>query len=204
MARKPALTRKDLKLWHKVTQSITPMEGKPAELKALIETIETKQAKRVDNQPDPEHPVQHRKASEAELRALQERGMMGGDAKRLSGTPPLSAIDRNEKKRIVKGRSSIDARLDLHGMTQKEAHNALFGFLRSSHARGCKHVLVITGKGSRGSDEAYSIDREKGVLRRVVPQWLSEPGIRSIIVRVRRGPSGSWRGWSLAHTPQKA
>ena len=44
------------------------MEGKSAELKALIETIETKQAKRVDNQPDPEHPVQHRrKASEAEL-----------------------------------------------------------------------------------------------------------------------------------------
>ena len=62
--------------------------------------------------------------------------MMGGDAKRLSGTPPLSAIDRKEKKRIVKGRSSIDARLDLHGMTQKEAHNALFGFLRSAAMPG--------------------------------------------------------------------
>lgn len=182
MARKPPLSRKDLRLWHKVTQSITPMEGKSAELKALIETIETKRAKPMESQPDPDHPVQRRKANAEELKALQERGMAGSDRARGATMPPLSPIDRKEKKRIVKGRSFIDARLDLHGMIQREAHDALFGFLRSCHARGDKHVLVITGKGSRGQDEPYAIGREKGVLRRVVPQWLSEPAIRSIIV----------------------
>ncbi|SNY90509.1 DNA-nicking endonuclease, Smr domain [Cohaesibacter sp. ES.047] len=182
MARKPPLSRKDLKLWHKVTQSITPMQGKSAELKALIETIETKQAKPGESAHDPQHPVQRKKANAQELKALQERGMAGSDTKRASSAMPLGAIDRKEKKRIVKGRSAIDARLDLHGMTQREAHDSLFGFLRSCHAKGAKHVLVITGKGSRGDEVAYSIGREKGVLRRVVPQWLSEPAIRSIIV----------------------
>ncbi len=67
-------------------------------------------------------------------------------------------------------------------MTQREAHTALFGFLRSAHSQGYKHVLVITGKGSRGDAETYSVGPEKGVLRRVVPKWLSEPEIRSLIV----------------------
>ena len=80
----------------------------------------------------------------------------------------------------------IDARLDLHGMTQREAHSALFGFLRSCQVSGYKHVLVITGKGSQGEDHTFALGREKGVLRRVVPKWLSEPEIRSIIVGLKR------------------
>lgn len=182
MARKPSLSRKDLRLWQKVTQSITPLEGKSAELKALIETIDHQRAKTNPNQPDPEHPVKRRTASAAELQALRQGAFSGSDRPKSDQIPPLSSIDRKEKKRIVQGRRPIDARLDLHGMTQREAHTALFGFLRSCHARGDKHVLVITGKGGRSEDLGYTVGHEKGVLRRVVPKWLSEPEIRSIIV----------------------
>ena len=66
--------------------------------------------------------------------------------------PPLAPLGRKTKKRIARGAHAIDGRLDLHGMTQAEAHDALFGFLRAKQARGSKVVLVITGKGARGDD----------------------------------------------------
>ena len=184
MAKKPPLSRKDLKLWQKVTQSITPLEGRSAELKALIETVDQRSAQRkAEEGPDPVHPFQQRrKANAAELQALKDAGFIGGSRSTPNDMPPLSSIDRKEKRRIVQGRRAIDARLDMHGMTQREAHSALFGFLRSAHQQGHKHVLVITGKGSRGEETGYQIGHEKGVLRRVVPRWLAEPDIRSVIV----------------------
>ena len=63
-------------------------------------------------------------------------------------------------------------------MTQAEAHDALFGFLRAKQVRGAKVVLVITGKGARGSDDGGG----RGVLKRMVPQWLGMPEFRGLIV----------------------
>lgn len=71
----------------------------------------------------------------------------------------------------------IDARIDLHGMTQTRAHRALSDFLRRAHADGLTFVLVITGKGRSGESES-----ERGVLRRQVPQWLSLPEFRTLVV----------------------
>ncbi|WP_316858401.1 Smr/MutS family protein [uncultured Cohaesibacter sp.] len=182
MARKPPLSRKDIKLWHKVASTVTPLDGKSAELKALIKTLDHQHARKPESEADPEHPAQRKRASAAELNFLKEAGIRGSGVENAKKIPPLAGLDRREKKRIIQGRKSIDARLDLHGMTQKEAHSALFGFLRSCHLQDHRHVLVITGKGSAGERETYSIGPEKGVLRRVVPKWLSEPDIRSIIV----------------------
>ena len=91
--------------------------------------------------------------------------------------PPLTPLGRRMKQRVARGKQAIDARLDLHGLTQSEAHSALLRFLRSAHARDARLVLVITGKGMR--DEG---DRERGVLRRYVPQWLGLPEFRSFVV----------------------
>ena len=92
--------------------------------------------------------------------------------------PPLAPLTRKTKKRIARGTHSIDGRLDLHGMTQAEAHDALFGFLRARQARGSKMVLVITGKGARGSDDTGG----RGVLKRMVPLWLGLPEFRSLVI----------------------
>lgn len=102
-------------------------------------------------------------------------------------SPPLADFDRKAVRRIRSGRIEIDARLDLHGMRQDEAHRALVGFLAGSHARGLKWVLVITGKGRAtrdgfGSDAALHGGGETGVLRRNVPRWLAEPDLRPIVV----------------------
>ena len=88
--------------------------------------------------------------------------------------PPLAPIGRRERARLSRGRAEIDARLDLHGMTQMRAHRALHAFLHRAHHDGLTFVLVITGKGSA--------DGERGVLRRQVPQWLSLPEFRSLVV----------------------
>jgi DNA-nicking Smr family endonuclease len=92
--------------------------------------------------------------------------------------PPLAPLGRRMKQRIARGSRDIDGRLDLHGMTQAEAHDALFGFLRAKQGRGGKLVLVITGKGVRGGDATS----ERGVLKRMVPLWLRLPEFRGLIV----------------------
>jgi DNA-nicking Smr family endonuclease len=91
--------------------------------------------------------------------------------------PPLVGLGRRERTKLSRGKSAIDARLDLHGMTQLRAHHALLGFLQRAHHDGLTFVLVITGKGT-----ASGLDAERGVLRRQVPQWLSLPEFRSLVV----------------------
>jgi len=92
-------------------------------------------------------------------------------------TPPLAPIGRRERTRLSRGKQEIDARIDLHGMTQTRAHRALLAFLHRAHHEGFTFVLVITGKGKVGG-----ADSERGVLRRQVPQWLALPEFRALVV----------------------
>jgi DNA-nicking Smr family endonuclease len=90
--------------------------------------------------------------------------------------PPLAPIGRRERSQLSRGRKEIDARLDLHGMTQARAHRALKLFLQSASINGHTFVLVITGKGRSAGTE------QRGILRSQVPEWLSLPEFRSVVV----------------------
>jgi DNA-nicking Smr family endonuclease len=88
--------------------------------------------------------------------------------------PPLAAgeavgVDRRLAERLKRGQLPIEATLDLHGLTQAEAHASLDRFVRAAVARGARTVLVVTGKG-RGEGV--------GVLRAAVPRWLNEAALR--------------------------
>ncbi len=90
-------------------------------------------------------------------------------------SPPATApLEKRLKQKIARGSQPIDARLDLHGHTQAEAHDALLRFLRRAQSRGGRLVLVITGKGVRGDSG--------GVLKRTVPMWLALPEFRSMVI----------------------
>ena len=91
--------------------------------------------------------------------------------------PPLAPLGRRERTHLSRGRIEIDARLDLHGMTQARAHRALLHFLQRACGDGLRFVLVVTGKGS-----SVGPDSERGVLRRQVPEWLSLPEFRTLVV----------------------
>jgi DNA-nicking Smr family endonuclease len=95
-------------------------------------------------------------------------------------SPPLASLDRRLKQRVARGREPIEARLDLHGMTQAQAHTELLRFLRRAQADGIRTVLVVTGKGLRSRDHGQ--DHERGVLRRQVPMWLALPEFRLLVV----------------------
>lgn len=95
--------------------------------------------------------------------------------------PPLAPLERRLKRELSRGRGAIDAALDLHGMTQAEAHQALRGFLRHAQARGARLVIVVTGKGG-SPGEAASWSEERGVLRRMAPHWLRDPDLWSIVL----------------------
>lgn len=105
-----------------------------------------------------------------------------------AGRGTIAGLDRRSAEKLRRGRMEIDARIDLHGMTQAQAHAALDRFLSGAHSAGARCVLVITGKGvPRGGEAEPGImpDRSRGVLRAMVPQWLGEPENRARIVAVQ-------------------
>lgn len=104
-----------------------------------------------------------------------------------SPVPPASpgapGLERRERRGLERGTLTIEARIDLHGLYQAEAHAALVGFLLRSRAAGHARVLVVTGK---GGEDFGGRDRggfsERGVLRRSVPHWLRGPELRGLVL----------------------
>jgi DNA-nicking Smr family endonuclease len=105
-----------------------------------------------------------------------------GPASRAKAPPPLAPLDKRLMRRLARGRGAIDRSIDLHGMTQAEAHDALRGFLAGAQARGDRLVVVVTGKGAARADGAGSWGDAPGVLRRSVPHWLHAPDLRAIVL----------------------
>lgn len=82
-------------------------------------------------------------------------------------------LDKSTAQRLHRGAMTIDAAIDLHGLTQEVAHAALWRFVAGSAEAGRRCLLVITGKGSRDGN---------GVLRKQVPRWLNEAPVRSLVL----------------------
>ena len=91
--------------------------------------------------------------------------------------PVYAGIDRSSAKKIQQGKMPLEARLDLHGLSQLDARHHLQQFIATALQNGLRNILVITGKGRMG----------QGVLRTNVPQWLSEPPLSDHIIAF--GPS---------------
>jgi DNA-nicking Smr family endonuclease len=157
--RKRALSEEERALWESVAKHTKPLRKKhrPAEPHAAS--------------PKPEPLVVAKAAVPAKLLLPIK---LPAPAKPV--VPPLAPLGRRERAQLSRGRKEIEARLDLHGMTQARAHRALSGFLHRAHGEGLTFVLVITGKGKVGAES------ERGVLRRQVPEWLSQPEFRAFVV----------------------
>lgn len=105
--------------------------------------------------------------------------------KTRTSPPPLAKFDQRRMRRIARGEMEIEARIDLHGLRQSEAHHRLRAFVLDAHARGLRAILVITGKGGGAGDAQHDQSggrAERGVIRRNVPMWLREPELRAVVV----------------------
>jgi DNA-nicking Smr family endonuclease len=108
-----------------------------------------------------------------------------------SKTVPLdrfAGIDRANAERLKRGLHNIEAHLDLHGMSQAEAHRELAAFIKLSRDAGRRCVLVITGRGLGPNGP--------GVLKGLMPRWLEEPELRRHVLAIataqpRHGGAGA-------------
>ena len=113
------------------------------------------------------------------------------------GKIPDRALEPSIKKKVVRGRIDIDGTIDLHGMRQDEARFALHRFIQARAFRGDRTILVITSKGQKTIDDYTLAMTERGVLRTMLPVWLSEPSLSPMVsgwtVAARgHGGEGAW------------
>ncbi|MGL4489457.1 MAG: Smr/MutS family protein [Rhizobiaceae bacterium] len=146
------ISYEDRILWEKVARTVKPMKGKtlpvidefePQTMDSLLSTAP------LPEKPAPLVPTKPKKQ-----------------------TTPVR-LDEPTHRKIAKGKLNLSARIDLHGLSQGEAHGLLLAFLHRAHSEGLRHILIITGKGaSFGSD---------GVLRQAVPHWFATPAFRPYV-----------------------
>lgn len=154
--RRRSLSEEERKLWESVARQVKPLRASPRLARS--------------------HPVEAETAAAAPAVAPRPASPVKISPPPKPQAPPLAPIGRRERAKLSRGKQEIDARIDLHGMTQTRAHRALLGFLQRAHHEGFTFVLVITGKGKIGAES------ERGVLRRQVPQWLALPEFRALVV----------------------
>jgi DNA-nicking Smr family endonuclease len=135
----------DRALWDEITKSIKPLR----ELRPKPASVEPAS--------DPARERKHRPPAAPARPAPAAKSPL-----------PLAKLDRRTRSRVARGRTEIDGRLDLHGLTLERARGRLAAFLASSQARGAALILVITGK--------------SGALRREVPHWLALPELRGHVI----------------------
>src|SRR5262249_13638824 len=152
--RRRVLSQEERVLWMTVTKSVAPMRDLPGD-------------------EDSEEASSSQPMPAARAITLTAKKPVLPETK---APPPLAPLGRRMKQRVARGKETIDGRLDLHGLTQSEAHATLLRFLRAASTRGARLVLVITGKGARASDG------ERGGLKRQVPHWLALPEFRALVV----------------------
>jgi DNA-nicking Smr family endonuclease len=111
---------------------------------------------------------------------------------KLSAARPLSEnvfnpLERKREKSLRQGSIEIDAKLDLHGMTQTEAFVALTKFMHKCVTAEKRQLLIITGKGK--------ISEGGGVLRRNLGNWLAQlPEAPSILALRPAAPKHGGEG----------
>lgn len=163
--RKRSLSEEEHILWKRVTETLKPLPG-DSRVRASGKSALARDKPAAPAAKAPDKPQA--------TTALSGRVVAPPLKKTVPAQPPQGAFDRRTLQRLVRGRTAIDGRIDLHGLTQAEAHGRLHSYLAGAQARGHKVVLVITGKGGDGYGG-------RGVLRRVVPQWLQLPKFRDLV-----------------------
>ena len=169
-------------LWRHVARSVRPLdEARMADLMgdapdpAIGDTPVASETKKIKAAHAPHPVVRHVQNHNVHLPERSE--------------PPGTGLDRRSRQKLKRGQLAIEARLDLHGHNRVAAQAALTGFVERSASSGIRCVLVITGKGL--------LSDGGGVLRGLLPEWLAEPPLSSLVLahemaRAEHGGGGAF------------
>ena len=183
--KKRRLNKEEAELWDQVVKTMQPLQ-----LPKGSKISQTKKSKSVPSKPKPKPTpsvnLLNLKALEIGSKsqtALGQSVMTGRTGPEVLASKPTLQMNQKSFVKMRRGKLAPEARIDLHGMTLNQAHPALMQFILSSQRAGRRLVLVITGKGERGG--LYpAASRERGVLRRQVPQWLHAASLRPAILQI--------------------
>lgn len=159
----PGLTKKDKDLWDHVTQDVNRYADSMVFLDDELFKVEITKA------PTPKQKKQSKAVFVQKVKSPP-----------TPKTPALDhysqpGLDKRTANRLKRGQMPIDGKLDLHGRTQRQAHQDLIRFIETGYAMGNRCLLIITGKG-------LGPDGSVGVLRANVPRWLNEAPLRSKVL----------------------
>jgi DNA-nicking Smr family endonuclease len=149
----------DARLWSLVTATVRPLPGRSRP--------RPPEASRAAGPPAPSQPT-------AAPQTPQPPTLAAAPPSKSRGPPvrrPPQEIEPGRRRRLERGRDAPAAHIDLHGLDQDQAREALTAFILRGWSEHRRVILVITGKGSAGD----------GVLRRRVPEWLSQPPLRKVV-----------------------
>ena len=80
-----------------------------------------------------------------------------------------AGIQNGVFKKLRQGRYEVDARLDLHRMTVKQAREEVHAFIADAMKYGLRTVLILHGKGK------HKVELDKtAVLKGYVNRWLQD------------------------------
>lgn len=78
-------------------------------------------------------------------------------------------------KKLRHGEFSYQDYLDLHRMTRQEAREALTSFIVDSFARGCRCVLIVSGRGLNSQDK-------EPVIKQSLVVWLTQAPLKRVVL----------------------
>ena len=161
LKKRATYSTEDMVLWQRVTSQVTPLKSATKSNAYANADVIMRQRKILKND------IKIQKRNPSNYKPL-------GPTETVSKKTPLkqvspidlrhgekAGIDGSTQRRLFRGETPIDLRLDLHGMTAARAQAQLIKFILTAANEGYRCVLVITGKGS-------------GVLSRHVPNWLKQ------------------------------
>lgn len=164
------LTEQEKRIWEAASKHVRRMDG-----------ARTPQSVVTDELSKPEPKVSEKPVKKAALNF----GALLTEPKKKASVQPVQ--NRQNERRVRRGKQAVSASFDLHGFSQDEAWRALPHFLSRERNRGSRCVIVITGKGKSGA----------GVLRRNFLRWIELPEARTLIsgyapAHARHGGGGAW------------
>ncbi|GAA6165550.1 Smr/MutS family protein [Pelagimonas sp. KU-00592-HH] len=187
------LTPEEVDLWRKVADSAHRMHP------------ERSRHEEPKPKPKPIKPVRPRvpefEVGSRAQTALPRNDLLPGISERVARQP--LHMDKKVYGKMKRGKMLPEGKIDLHGMTQEQAHPALTGFIMRSFSEGKRLVLVVTGKGKSKPDDG-PIPVRRGILKHHVPQWLAMPPLGAMVLQVaeahvRHGGAGAYYVYLRRH-----
>jgi DNA-nicking Smr family endonuclease len=203
--RSGGLSEADRSQWEKVAATVRPLRtSRPAprpEPQIPEGRGQGSPAEHGKTRPEPASSLTSTGPASARPRPSHGQAQVGPGTSRADAD--AATLDGGWDRRIRSGRVAPDLVVDLHGHSRDSARTLLRRRLLSAASSGGRVALVITGKGSSGMDRPQRDSAEppgaprRGVIREMLPHWLSEPDIQPLVAALRtahprHGGGGAW------------